>query len=238
MKQRFIDLNDWCQTPLGKKVISYLSLELEKILPYWGGRHLLQLGIEEQNAWLSTSPISHCHLLMPFSSQHKQAIKGDLYQFPFDEKSIDALLMPFTLDLIQDKSRVLQEANRILKGSGALIICGINLFSLWGMRACFPPNNNFIFNAKELINPYKLTRILNHHDFDMLSIKWFYYSPPIQLKLKNERFFEYLGKMLLPYPAGFYCLVAQKIELMAVRPYLHYGPLVIGKGLSPTAINQ
>ena len=56
---------------------------------------------------------------------------------PFRSDSIDAILLPHTLELVEDPYAVLREAERVLTGEGCLMICGFNPFSGWGARRVF-----------------------------------------------------------------------------------------------------
>ncbi len=56
---------------------------------------------------------------------------------PFRSDSIDAILLPHTLELVEDPYAVLREAERVLCGEGCLMICGFNPFSGWGARRVF-----------------------------------------------------------------------------------------------------
>ena len=51
--------------------------------------------------------------------------------------SIDAILLPHTLELVEDPYAVLREAERVLCAEGCLMICGFNPFSGWGLRRAF-----------------------------------------------------------------------------------------------------
>ena len=47
------------------------------------------------------------------------------------------MLLPHTLELVEDPYAVLREAERVLCAEGCLMICGFNPFSGWGARRLF-----------------------------------------------------------------------------------------------------
>ena len=49
------------------------------------------------------------------------------------------ILLPHTLELVEDPYAVLREAERVLTGEGCLMICGFNPFSGWGRPAGVRP---------------------------------------------------------------------------------------------------
>ncbi len=56
---------------------------------------------------------------------------------PLRSDSIDAVLLPHTLELVADPYAVLREAERVLCAQGCLLICGFNPLSGWGLRRLF-----------------------------------------------------------------------------------------------------
>ncbi len=78
---------------------------------------------------------------------------------PFRSDSIDAILLPHTLELVEDPYAVLREAERVLTGEGCLMICGFNPFSGWGARRvfgqyfgrpAFPPHTQRMLSERRL----------------------------------------------------------------------------------------
>ena len=60
-----------------------------------------------------------------------------LASLPFASDSIDAIILPHTLELVEDPYAVLREAERVLCAEGCLMICGFNPWSGWGARRLF-----------------------------------------------------------------------------------------------------
>ncbi|HXP25061.1 MAG TPA: methyltransferase domain-containing protein, partial [Steroidobacteraceae bacterium] len=78
---------------------------------------------------------------------------------PFRSDSIDAILLPHTLELVEDPYAVLREAERVLTGEGCLMICGFNPYSGWGARRlfgryfgrpAFPPHTQRMLSERRL----------------------------------------------------------------------------------------
>ena len=130
-------LDDWFQGPLGVRVLreeaALATLALDTVF----GFELLQVG-----AW---GPARH--LLAGARTQHTTLVAPELTPgvtlcapldtLPFRSDSIDAILLPHTLELVEDPYAVLREAERVLTGEGCLMICGFNPFSGWGARRLF-----------------------------------------------------------------------------------------------------
>ncbi len=128
---------DWFATPLGARVLREEQVLARTALDDVFGFELLQMG-----AW---GPARH--LLEAARTQHASLVAADgnpcatlraqLTTLPFASDSIDAILLPHTLELVQDPYAVLREAERVLCAEGCLMIYGFNPFSGWGARRLF-----------------------------------------------------------------------------------------------------
>lgn len=130
-------LDDWFEGPLGVRVLREEAVLATLALDTVFGFELLQVG--------SWGPARH--LLGGARTQHTTLVTPELKQgvtlcapldtLPFKSDSIDAVLLPHTLELVEDPYAVLREAERVLTGEGCLMICGFNPFSGWGARRFF-----------------------------------------------------------------------------------------------------
>lgn len=129
--------SDWFQGPLGARVLREEAALATRALDDVFGFELLQVG-----AWGPSR-----HLLDGARTQHTTLLAPELNagvtlcaqpeSLPFRSDSIDAVLLPHTLELVEDPYAVLREAERVLTGEGCLMICGFNPFSGWGARRVF-----------------------------------------------------------------------------------------------------
>jgi SAM-dependent methyltransferase len=130
-------LDGWFKGPLGVSVLREEAALANLALDTVFGFELLQVG-----AW-GPAP----HLLAGARTQHTTLVAPELTPgvtlcapletLPFRSDSIDAILLPHTLELVEDPYAVLREAERVLTGEGCLMICGFNPFSGWGARRVF-----------------------------------------------------------------------------------------------------
>jgi SAM-dependent methyltransferase len=152
-------LENWFEGPLGARVLreeaALATLALDTVF----GFELLQVG-----AW---GPARH--LLTAARTQHTTLLAPELTpgvtlcaphdSLPFRSDSIDAILLPHTLELVEDPYAVLREAERVLTGEGCLMICGFNPYSGWGARRlfgryfgrpAFPPHTQRMLSERRL----------------------------------------------------------------------------------------
>jgi len=127
----------WFDGPLGARVLREETALARFTLDDVFGFELLQVG-----AW---GPARH--LLDGARTQHTTLLAPDrgpgvtlcapLTSLPFASDSIDAILLPHTLELVADPYAVLRESERVLCAEGCLMICGFNPWSGWGARRLF-----------------------------------------------------------------------------------------------------
>jgi SAM-dependent methyltransferase len=152
-------VSNWFEGPLGARVLreeaALATLALDNVF----GFELLQVG-----AW---GPAHH--LLDGARAQHTTLVAPELAPgvtlcapldtLPFRSDSIDAILLPHTLELVEDPYAVLREAERVLTAEGCLMICGFNPFSGWGAgrlfgqyfgRPAFPPGTLRMLSERRL----------------------------------------------------------------------------------------
>lgn len=182
------------------------------------GDVFLQLGIEEHESWLMTSDIDKKLVCLPFEGKNKASIIASMYELPFETSSVDLIFCPFTLNLLTHRASFLNEVDRILSPNGNIVFCGINPFSLWGLSKYF----GCLANEFDLVSVHSIRKDLSSLGYVINEVNRFLYWPPFVKSMLWERIFEKVGQMVLPYPAGFYLLSANK---SVYTPILKESPL-------------
>jgi SAM-dependent methyltransferase len=208
----------WFETPIGGRVLREESLLARHALDDVFGFELLQVG-----AWgparhlLSAARTQHTTLLAPRPSAGV-TLCAPLTSLPFASDSIDAILLPHTLELVQDPYAVLREAERVLCAEGCLLIWGFNPWSGWGVRRLFghsfrrPP---FPPQTRRLLAERRLRDWMALLDFEVADVCGYLGSLPIAGRLLDT---PYRPRAALT--AGGYLLKARKRvqTLTLVRP--------------------
>ena len=149
----------WLDSPLGQRVLRAENALAGPALEDVFGFELLQVG-----SWGQGSP-----LLRAARTQHTTVVAAwedpgvtlcaALDALPFPADSIDAVLLPHTLEWVEDPYAVLREAGRVLCAEGCLLICGFNPWSVWGVRRgfgrllrrpAFPPGARRLLSERRL----------------------------------------------------------------------------------------
>ncbi|NGY03677.1 class I SAM-dependent methyltransferase [Solimonas terrae] len=166
-------LEQWSASPRGQRLLALESAELRRLLPDIFGRHVLQIG-----SWLGDS-----RLLEGAETLHRAvlgtAIGGsasaviDPEHLPLPARSVDALVLPHTIEFSGSPHTVLREAARVLNDRGRLFLLGFSPWSwlAWrqrlGLRARnFPPGARY-YGAGRVGDWLQLL------DFDIVDVRRF-----------------------------------------------------------------
>lgn len=223
-------LNAWFLSPLGLAVASQFSQQLQSIdTSYLRGDTLLQLGCCGENPWLNALLFYKKWLASPFIIKNKTHLECSLSQIPLNRSSVDCVLLPLTLEPFGDSLSLINEIDRVLKPMGFVIILSINPWSLWGGAMKCGLLDCYHDRQIKMRSSFQVNRIFLQRGYKQLALSNFCYLPPSNKEalIKRMFFFDEIGRMLWPFPAGFYCYIAQKFEYpspsliiqSAVRPF-------------------
>ncbi len=176
------------QTPMGQYLAQKEADFFRRHLQYLNRQVAVQLG----GVW--TRP-SENMIVVP------RDVRMDAEMLAFETHSVDVLLMPHLLE-VSSADLVLQEAFRILKPEGRLILTGFNPKSLWGLSSWFDGER-------------KIAAI----GFEMEYGQFMDYLPAVNSPsaLKFWRFMEKAGDRWWPQCAAVYGMVLTK-HLIGVHP--------------------
>jgi SAM-dependent methyltransferase len=198
------------------------SAILARLLVRHFGKHALLIGVPAQSDLLTATSIP-CHsLLTPFLQQEKKIndIEGDLHELPILTGSIDLVLIPHTLEFVDNPRQLLAEACRIIKPEGLIVIYGFNPYSPWGVRKYLTAHKNIPWSGN-FIHARYIKSWLHLADFAMEKQKSVLFRPPFSNPNLYRRlhFLEGVGCRCAPWLGGVYVLLARAkvIPLTPIR---------------------
>jgi SAM-dependent methyltransferase len=210
----------WHSSPLAQQLRRVESAVLGRALDDVFGFELMQLG-----AWGSADELLAGARTSNRTVVDQQCAEGvDLVarmtQLPVPSSSIDAVVLPHTLEFESDPHSVLREADRVLAGEGQILILGFRPSGPWGWRARasragFPPGLRRVLPEHRVRDWLRLLR------YEITGVQRYLYALPVQpsgdpaqteaLGLRRGWFY--------PWPSGAYLLKARK-RLYAAPPLL------------------
>ncbi len=139
----------WRASPRGQRMLDIERDQLSRYLPDVFGRHVLQIGNWGEGAALIASSGTLHHAVLGTVADGAAAI-ADPQQLPIAAKSVDAVVLPHTLEFTRSPHPVLREVDRVLNDRGRLFVLGFNPWGLWLWRMrlgfgsrMFPPAGRF-----------------------------------------------------------------------------------------------
>lgn len=152
MINRIISFDAWLGSTPGKYLLEWEQLRMDKAVEDLFGYHAIQLGLPELNAFKNSRIPNHwllenherAALKTELSTQESTMIKPATElkthlvcafdALPFADQSIDLVVLPHTLNLVNSPHATLREVQRVLVPEGHMVITGFNPTSLWGLK--------------------------------------------------------------------------------------------------------
>src|SRR5690349_24661357 len=203
------------------------------------GWELLQLGLWGQRETLLTGCRTRRHAVV--SNDASRAADTDigarLSQLPIANASVDAVLLPHTLEFETDPFAVVREADRVLAGEGHMLVLGFRPFSLWGFRSRaishgYPPGLKRMLGARRVADWLELL------GYDISLRRNYLFAPPWGGKPRSAAPSALLRRgWIKPWPAGAYLIKARKrvYTLTPIRPKARERVQTIGALAKPSS---
>jgi hypothetical protein len=207
-------LNDWFRTPLGQFVSKEFTDQLKFYNAQLKGDSLLQLGYCGDSHWLKELDYKNKWVASPFSANSSVQIETSLNQLPINRNSLDCIVIPLTLELFGNNSSLIDELDRVLKPMGFVVLLSLNPFSLWGGALKCGLLRSYNDKRVKMRTPFQINRLFTQMGYRQCCLNNFCYIPPVNNEsiIKKLIFLDEIGKMIWPFPSGFYCYIAQKYE--------------------------
>ena len=144
MSEAPISLRQWQALPLGRALIAAEARLLATTFDDVFGQELLQLGTWGTGRELLAQSRIRRQSVVADAAPADGDVVANLAHLPISSGSVDAVLLPHTLEHAPDPYAVLREADRVLLAEGQLIVLGFRPASLWGLRSAasragYPP---------------------------------------------------------------------------------------------------
>ncbi len=210
-------LQSWYRRPLGCVLAEAEQAALAQQLSLLFGYHLVVIDPPWDSCPLEESRITHrvIQRVLPDSCADSR-ISANPERWPLQTDSIDAIILPHTLELASNPHQVLREADRCLIADGHLVILGFNPFSVWGLRGLLSRRSNRLPWGSRFRSVHRVKDWLELLGFDTLHTQYLFQRPPLQGRrtLQRLQFMEPQdGKGWMLLSAG-YILVARKRTLV------------------------
>lgn len=230
----------WLRTPLGQRVYLLERRLASEALAQVFGWQLLQIGLWGDDDGLIAEARTQRRSVLAWHGSRPAGcpamIRSRTDALAIASDSIDAVMLPHTLEYEPEPHEILREVGRILSGEGHLIVLGFRPFSSWGMRHLFA-RQGFPPGLERLIGEGRLRDWLKLLGFEIVDARRYLFTLPWGSKAPApQSFVERVGAHLWPMFAGAYLIKARKrvYALTPIRPRWRLRPKVVGGLIEPT----
>ncbi len=203
----------WQTGALGRAVVAAEAQLLAEVCDDVFGLELLQVGSwGRSRELLSASRVRRQTVIAAaFPPGQPPDIVASAAGLPVGSGTIDAVVLPHSLEIEPDPRAVLREAERVLLGEGQLIVLGFRPLSLWGLRAAarrtgYPPGLGRLLSERRLRDWLALL------GFEVIAARHYLHVAPREPRGDPRQ--SALGMLrrglFNPLPAGAYVLKARK----------------------------
>lgn len=230
-------MQSWLSAPLGRAVLAAETELVAETLEDVFGWELLQIGSwGPERGLVGASRTRRTTVAASGVARAGVDVIAQLPQLPIASATLDAVLLPHTLEFEAEPKAVIREVDRVLAGEGQLIVMGFQPWSLWGARARvsrggFPPG------LRRMLPERRLRDWLGLLGYEIVSSRAYLYRRPWgSPEVGPETATHLLRRGLAPMPAGAYLLKARKRMYTAtpIKPRMRERTAVIGQLVKPT----
>ncbi len=215
---------------------------LEQLLPELFGYYLLQFGMADAGSKIAQASKMRNHLILNGDRGSMSGvidIQANPLHIPIAADSVDAIILPHTLDFVDDPHQVLREVERVLIPEGRLLITGFNPWSLWGAWRLFRRRRGMVPWCGQFISQRRLHDWLSLLGFELELAMPLMFRPPLQnaTVMGKLECMERLGERFWPFLAGAYLVQAVRrvSTLTPVRTgWRERAPVFGGRVVEPT----
>ena len=124
----------WLDTPLGQRCLTVEQRLVREALEHAFGEQFLQIGIWGERDTFTRYARTQRTTLLDWRPRTAVQVLSDTHALAVTAASVDAVLLPHTLELAPSPHALLREVDRVLRADGRLVVLSFNPNGLWGLR--------------------------------------------------------------------------------------------------------
>ena len=210
----------WEELPAGldlKKIVEHGLTETGRQM---FGYHFLKLGDLSCQTELPDCPIKHVINLTDTEQPYAHVVAHS-NALPFEENSVDAILLSHELDFAQDPHQILREVNRVIIPNGNLVIVGFSPMSLAWLLKYLPINPKQILHDARFFSSMRIRDWLHLLGFEVIDMQNLVFSELFfERKIRYDSRWQVWCQKYLPILSSVYIMHAKKrvMPLSLIKP--------------------
>ena len=230
----------WFATPLGQRFVADEQAVAADVLDTVFGEHLVQIG-----QWYAPETfLAHARTQKKTLIDWRAGTAADVVMQPnrlaIAADSVDAVILPHTLELVPSPHALLREVERILRADGHLIVLSFEPNGLWGMRHLLA-RHGFPYPQRRLMREGRLRDWLELLSFAVAPARRYCHALPVsRFAWFGRAPEEAWASRWLPFLRAGNCVAAQKrvLPLTPVRQLWRPQRLRVVSGLVEPTTNS
>lgn len=177
----FAQLRQWWDGPLGQAVAHKDAELLARFCADLFGYQLVQVGeLGAIDGYLDDCPVRSKTILglAPLRFDSPVSAQVENFRLPLAADSLDAVILPHTLEFSADPLQLLREVDRVLIPEGRLLLCCFNPWSLWGLWKLWPGRRRQVPWCGQFVSYPRLLDWLSLLGFDVEHTEVGMFQPP------------------------------------------------------------
>lgn len=229
-------LGDWLSTPLGRRCLANEQRLIRRVLERVFGEQLVQVGCWGWRQAFLRHARTQRTALVAWSTNDEADLVCDPAALAIASDSVDAVILPHTLERIPSPHALLREVDRVLRADGQLIVLSFAPTGPWGLRHLLSPAG-YPVGQRRMIREGRLRDWLELLSFEVGTARRYCHTLPLEQFRQFGTFpKEDWAHRWLPMLSGGYLLQAQKRvhPLTPIRPVWRQPRLKAVGGLEPS----
>ncbi|WP_058556821.1 class I SAM-dependent methyltransferase [Thiohalocapsa sp. ML1] len=211
-------IGHWYRTPLGRYVAHAEAVCLERLLADSFGHYLVQFGAPAQFAEAAATCRIRQRVVLGARVDATAAdgigLRALPWALPLATASVDAVVLPHTLDFCVEAPDILREVERVLIPEGRVIVFCFNPLSTWGLARWWP---RLVRRGRRVpwcgaqLTPFRVGDWLRVLGFTLETREMLVFRPPLRRALAPRLdWLEPAGASWWPLLGGVYAVRAVK----------------------------
>jgi SAM-dependent methyltransferase len=210
----------WFDTPLGRRCLAAEQRAVRRALDTVFGEQFLQIGVWGPADSFLRHARTQRRALVDWRADVGADLVTELGRLAIASDSIDAVLLPHTLEVTDSPHALLREVDRVLRADGHLVTLSFKRGGLWGLRHAVSPGG-YPPGKRRMIGERRLRDWLELLSYDIGPRRRYCHSLPLTNVGRFGRLPEESGlARWLPVLSAGYLLKARKCvyPLTPIRP--------------------
>lgn len=213
------EIRSWFGSSIGTRVLQTEQAILDQLLSGFFGYHLLQASILD-SAFYGSSPIQN-KFSLGLDGDDEVPMVARATELPFENDSIDVILLHHLLDFMDSPLDTLREITRVSLPMGYLVVVGFNPLSTWGLWKLPAAMMGRAPWTGKFIRPGRLMDWLNVLNFKVDRAQYCIYGLPFVRKNARipDHYKELSRTLNLPFGAAYIIVARKQVSTMTpIRP--------------------